>query len=186
MAEQELAFTQDELERIEQIKAKFPTAKAATLLVLWVAQEKYGHVKPEVQNLVADTLGVPRSHVHGVSSFYTQYYKEEMGTFVLDVCTCLSCQICGGYDILHHLEDELGIKAGETTEDGMFSLKEVECLGACGYAPMLQITNGVYANNLTTEKVDKLIRSLREGKMPEFESMIMPQNEKRLETDRTK
>lgn len=179
MAEQKLAFTQDELDEIEQVKAKFPTAKAATLPTLWIAQEKYGHVKPEVQNLVADTLDLPRSHVHGVASFYTQYYKEEMGKFVLDVCTCLSCQICGGYDILHHLEDELGIKAGETTEDGMFSIQEVECLGACGYAPMLQVTNGVYANNLTKDKVDNLIENLREGKIPEFESMVMRQNENR-------
>lgn len=174
-----LSFTQEELEEIENIKAKFPTAKAATLQVLWVAQRKYGHVEPDVQKLVADTLDLPAAHVHGVASFYTQYYKEEMGKFVLDVCTCLSCQLCGGYEILHHLEDELGIKAGETTDDGMFSIQEVECLGACGYAPMLQVTNGVYVNNLTKEKADELVKNLREGKMPEFESMQMPKLEKR-------
>ncbi|HKL18757.1 MAG TPA: NAD(P)H-dependent oxidoreductase subunit E [Halalkalibaculum sp.] len=175
----ELSFTQEELDEIEKIKAKFPTDKAATLQVLWVAQRKYGHVEPDVQKLVADTLDLPAAHVHGVASFYTQYYKEEMGKFVLDVCTCLSCQLCGGYEILHHLEDELGIKAGETTDDGMFSIQEVECLGACGYAPMLQVTNGVYVNNLTEEKADELIQNLREGNMPEFESMQMPKLEKR-------
>ncbi|MGK7370893.1 MAG: NADH-quinone oxidoreductase subunit NuoE family protein [Candidatus Halalkalibacterium sp. M3_1C_030] len=175
----ELSFTQEELDEIEKIKAKFPTVKAATLQVLWVAQRKYGHVEPEIQKLVADTLDLPAAHVHGVASFYTQYYKEEMGKFVLDVCTCLSCQLCGGYEILHHLEDELGIKAGETTDDGMFSIQEVECLGACGYAPMLQVTNGVYVNNLTEEKADELIKNLREGNMPEFESMQMPKLEKR-------
>jgi len=175
----ELSFTQEELKNIEEIKARFPTAKAATLQVLWIAQYKFGHVKPDVQKLVADTLGLPESHVHGVASFYTQYYKEERGEFVLDVCTCLSCQLCGGYEILHHLEDTLGIKAGETTDDGMFSIHEVECLGACGYAPMLQVTNGVYVNNLTKEKADKLIENLREGKMPDFESMPMPKLEKR-------
>ena len=176
----ELSFTDKELKEIERLKAKFPTAKAATLRVLWVAQKKYGHVKDEVQALVAQTLDVPESHVHGVASFYTQYYKEEMGKFVLDVCTCLSCQLCGGYDVLHQMEDRLGIKAGETTDDGMFSIQEVECLGACGYAPMVQITNGVYANNLTEEKVDQLLDNLREGKVPEFESMIMRQTEKRI------
>jgi len=175
----ELSFTQEELDEIEKIKAKFPTDKAATLQVLWVAQRKYGHVEPDVQKLVADTLNLPAAHVHGVASFYTQYYKEEMGKFVLDVCTCLSCQLCGGYEILHHLEDELGIKAGETTDDGMFSIQEVECLGACGYAPMLQVTNGVYVNNLTEEKADELIQNLREGNLPEFESMQMPKLEKR-------
>lgn len=176
----ELSFTDEEIKEIERLKAKFPTPKAATLRVLWVAQRKYGHVKPEVQALVAQTLDVPESHVHGVASFYTQYYKEEMGKFVLDVCTCLSCQLCGGYDVLHQMEDRLGIKAGETTDDGMFSIQEVECLGACGYAPMVQITNGVYANNLTEEKVDKLLDNLRKGNVPEFESMIMRQNEKRI------
>ncbi len=175
----ELSFTKEELEQIENIKAKFPEVKPATLPVLWVAQKKFGHVKPEVQKLVAETLGLPEAHVHGVASFYTQYYKEEMGEYVLDVCTCLSCQLCGGYDILHYLEDKLGIKAGDTTGDGMFSLQEVECLGACGYAPMLQVTNGQYVNNLTKEKVDKLIEDLKAGKEPEFESMKMPQLEKR-------
>lgn len=175
----ELSFTEEELEEIEQLKSKFPTNKAATLQVLWVAQRKYGHVEPKVQDLVAETLDLPESHVHGVASFYTQYYKEEMGKFVLDVCTCLSCQLCGGYEILHHIEDKLGIKAGETTDDGMFSVQEVECLGACGYAPMVQITNGVYANNLTKEKVDKLLEGLREGNKPKFEPMVMRQNEKR-------
>lgn len=175
----ELSFTPEELDEIEQIKTKFPTAKAATLQVLWVAQRKYGHVEPDVQKLVAHTLDLPEAHVHGVASFYTQYYKEEKGKFVLDVCTCLTCQLCGGYDILHHLEEKLGINAGETTEDGMFSIQEVECLGACGYAPMLQVTNGVYINNLTPEKVDNLVESLRKGEMPKFESMKMPQLEKR-------
>lgn len=178
----ELSFTQEELEEIEKIKAKFPTVKAATLQVLWVAQRKFGHVKPDVQKLVADTLGLPQAHVHGVASFYTQYYKEEMGKFVLDVCTCLTCQLCGGYDILHHIEEKLGIREGETTDDGLFSVQEVECLGACGYAPMLQVTNGVYVNNLTKEKVDKLIDDLREGRTPAFESMKMPKLEKRNQT----
>lgn len=175
----ELSFTEEELQEIEKIKAKFPTAKAATLQVLWVAQRKFGHVESDVQNLVAETLDLPKAHVHGVASFYTQYYKEEKGKFVLDVCTCLSCQLCGGYDILHHLEEKLGIEAGETTDDGMFSIQEVECLGACGYAPMLQVTNGVYVNNLTKEKVDDLIENLKNGNMPKFESMAMPQLEKR-------
>ncbi|HYW34582.1 MAG TPA: NAD(P)H-dependent oxidoreductase subunit E [Balneolaceae bacterium] len=181
MAEQEYTFTDEDLEKIEEIKSQFPNDKAATLRALWVAQRKFGHVKPEVQKLVADTLDLPRAHVHGVASFYTQYYKEEMGKFVLDVCTCLSCQVCGAYDILEYIEEKLDIKAGETTEDGMFSIQEVECLGACGYAPMLQVSNDVYANNLTKEKVDELIENLRDGKMPEFESMVMRQNKKRQE-----
>lgn len=166
-------FTKDDLAEIEKIKAKFPTVMPATLPVLWLAQDKFGHVEPDVQRLVAKTLDLPESHVHGVAEFYTQYYKKEMGKFVLDVCTCLSCQLCGGYDILNHLERKLGIKAGETTNDGMFSIQQVECLGACGYAPMMQITNGVYANNLTPAKADQIVESLKSGKIPEFESIPM-------------
>lgn len=171
-------FTEDELRQIEEIKSRFPEVKPATLPVLWLAQKKFGHVEPDVQKLVAKTLDLPEAHVHGVAEFYTQYYKEEKGTFVLDVCTCLSCQLCGGYDILNHLEGSLGIKAGETTDDGLFSLQQVECLGACGYAPMMQITNGVYVNHLTKEKVDQVIDGLRNGNLPEFEKMEMRNGKK--------
>ncbi|PKD44735.1 complex I 24 kDa subunit family protein [Rhodohalobacter barkolensis] len=167
-------FTQEDLTEIEKIKAKYPDVKAATLPALWVAQNRFGHVNDDVQKLVASTLDLPDAHVHGVANFYTQYYKEEKGKFVLDVCTCLSCQLCGGYDILEHAEKKLGIKSGETTEDGMFTLNEVECLGACGYAPMLQVTNDKYVNNLTPEKVDKLIEDLKSGKTLEHEQIEMP------------
>lgn len=174
MEEQSLEFTQEDLKEIEGIKAKFPTDMAATLPVLWVAQRRFGHVEAPVQRLVSKTLDLPESHVHGVATFYTQYYKKRMGTHVLDVCTTTSCQLCGGYEMLHYLEDKLGIKAGETTEDGMFSIQSVECLGACGYAPMMQITNDVYVNHLTEEKIDMVIDALKEGKTPEFESVGMP------------
>lgn len=167
-------FTEEDIKEIETIKAKYPDVKAATLPALWVAQNRFGHVDPEVQRLVAKTLELPEAHVHGVATFYTQYYKEKKGKYVLDVCTCLSCQLCGGYDILEHLEDRLGIKAGETTEDGMFTITEVECLGACGYAPMLQVTNDQYVNNLTPEKVDELLETLKKGEDPEYDQIGMP------------
>lgn len=170
----EYKFTEEDLQEIEKIKAKYPEVMPATLPVLWVAQKRFGHVEPEVQRLVAKTLGLPEAHVHGVASFYTQYYKEKKGKYVLDVCTCLSCQLCGGYDILDHIEKKLGIKAGETTDDGMFSVEEVECLGACGYAPMLQVTNDQYVNNLTPQKVDDLIESLKKGEKIEYDQIGMP------------
>ena len=94
----------------------------------------------------------------------------------MDVCTCLSCHIGGGYEILKHLEVTLGIQAGETTKDGLFSLQEVECLGACGYAPMMQINNDVFVNHLTPQKTDQVIDGLRAGTYPEFESIPMPLN----------
>jgi NADH-quinone oxidoreductase E subunit len=171
-------FTKEELGQIENLKSRYPDPKSAVMPVLWMAQDKFGHVDADVQKLVADTLELPAAHVYGVATFYTQYYKEKLGRFVLDVCTCLSCQVCGGYDILHYLEEKLGIKAGETTSDGLFSIQSVECLGACGYAPMMQITNDVYVNHLDKSKVDKVIEMLKKGKMPEFESIPMRVAEK--------
>ncbi|MEM1126362.1 MAG: NAD(P)H-dependent oxidoreductase subunit E [Bacteroidota bacterium] len=173
----ELFFSDEEKARIERYKAMYPTAESAVMRALWVAQEKFGFLPPEVIQLVADELGMDYAQAYGVATFYTQYYKKKMGTYVLDVCTCFSCQVCGGYDMLHYLEEKLGIHKGETTEDGLFSIQEVECLGACGSAPMLQVTNGPYVHNLTEEKMDRLIDSLREGKMPAFESVTLPQDE---------
>ena len=177
---EELVWTAEEEETIRAWVAQYPTADGAVMKVLWLAQEKFGWLPSEVIQLVADTLKLPFPKVYGVSTFYTQYYKRPMGTFVLDVCTCFSCQVCGGYDILHYLEDQLGITKGETTDDGMFSIQEVECLGACGSAPMLQITNGPYVHNLTPEKCDRLLADLRAGKVPGLISVTLPQDEQDL------
>lgn len=174
MMEETYEFTTEDLAEIAKIKSKFPTNKAATLAVLWVAQRRFGHVEPPVQRLVAHTLNLPESHVYGVASFYTQYYKERKGKYVIDVCTTTSCQLCGGYKMLAYLEEKLGISTGQTTEDNLFTLQSVECLGACGYAPMLQINNDIHVNNLTEEKIDNLLEMLKEGKMPEHESVGMP------------
>ncbi len=169
-------FTAEQLAQIEAIKSRYPSVQSATMPVLWLAQDAFGHVDADVQQLVADTLGLPASHVHGVATFYTQYYKEKKGKHVLDVCTCLSCHISGGYDMLHHLENRLGIKAGETTPDGLFTIQSVECLGACGYAPMMQITNDVFVNELTPEKLDQVIDTLKKGGSPDFEPIGLVNN----------
>ncbi len=170
-------FNKEDLKEIETIISKYPERQAALLPVLWYAQDKFGHTDPSIQRLVANTMNIPEAHVHGVVTFYTQLYEKPMGKHVLDVCTCLSCQVSGGYEILRYIEEKLGIKAGETTSDGLFSLQSVECLGACGYAPMLQVTNEKFVNHLNREKVDKLIEDLRSGKTPGFESNKMPQHE---------
>ena len=173
----ELHFTEAEKAKLAKYVSQYPTADGAVMRGLWLAQEKFGFLPPEVIRLVADEIGMPYAKAYGVATFYTQYYKQKMGTHVLDVCTCFSCQVCGGYDMLHYLEDKLGIHKGETTADGQFTIQEVECLGACGSAPMLQVTNGRYVHNLTREKVDALVDALREGKDWPFESVTLPQDE---------
>ncbi|MEX0685895.1 MAG: NAD(P)H-dependent oxidoreductase subunit E [Balneolales bacterium] len=173
----DIVFDKNDLIEIEKIKAKYPDSKSAVMPVLWYAQDKFGDTNTDIQKLVAATLDLPPSHVYGVVTFYTQYYDEPKGKFVLDVCTCLSCHLCGGYDMLHYAEEKLGIKAGETTDDGLFSLQSVECLGACGYAPMMQVTNDKFVNHLTKEKLDKVIQSLKNGKGIEFEPIVIQQHQ---------
>lgn len=183
-SEEELVFTAEEQAQIAEYVKQYPTPDGAVMRALWVAQEKFGYLPPEVIQLVADEVGMPYAKAYGVATFYTQYYKQPMGKFVLDVCTCFSCQFCGGYDMLHYLEDKLGIHKGETTEDGLFTIQEVECLGACGSAPMLQVTNGPYVHNLTAAKLDRLIDELKQGRMPPFMSVTLPQDEDEMDGNR--
>ncbi len=180
----ELAWTDAEQAAIDVYKKQYPTADGAVMKTLWLAQRKLGWLPPEAVQHVADTLGLPYAKVYGVATFYTQYFKKEVGKVVLDVCCCFTCQVCGGYDMLHHIEKRLGIKKGETTADGMFTVQEAECLGACGSAPMLQVTNGPYVHNLTTEKVDALLDSLRAGNPVPFESVTLPQDQDELQGNR--
>lgn len=175
-----LLFTDDEKRRIADWISRYPSADGAIMRALWLAQEKFGFLPPEVIRLTADQVGIPYAQAYGVATFYTQYYKKEMGRHVLDVCTCFSCQLCGGYDMLHHLERKLGVGKGETTPDGAFTIQEVECLGACGSAPVLQVTNGPYVFNLTEERLDALVDALREDRIPEFTSVTLPQDQDEL------
>ncbi len=172
-----LVWTDEEAALVARFQAQYPEAEAAVMKTLWLAQEKFGYLAPEVIAFVAETLGIAYSQAYGVATFYTMYFKEKKGRYVLDVCTCFSCQLCGGFDMLHHLEQTLGVHVGETTDDGLFTIQEAECLGACGSAPMLQVTNAEYVHNLTTDKVDRLVASLRAGEAVPFESVTLPQDE---------
>lgn len=177
---EDLVFTADETAQIEQWKSHYPTVDGAIMRVLWLAQEKFGYLPPEVIRLSAEATGMPYAKAYGVATFYTQYFKKKTGKHVLDVCTCFSCQLCGGYDMLHYLEEKLGIKSGETTTDGEFTIQQAECLGACDAAPMLQVTNGRYVMQLTPEKIDAMLDALREGKTLDFESMTLPQDAEKM------
>jgi len=172
-----LVFTDDEKKQMKTWVSRYPTADGAVMRGLWMAQEKFGFLPPEVIQLVADEIGIPYANAYGVATFYIQYFKQKKGKHVLDVCTCFSCQLCGGYDMLHYIEEKLGVHKGETTEDGLFTIQEAECLGACGSAPMLQITNGPFVHNLNKEKVDALLDALKEDKIPAFTSVTLPQDE---------
>lgn len=155
----EISFNEQELQEVEKIKSKYPTEQAALMGILWLAQKKFGWISEEVIDYIANLLHLPPSHVHGVVQFYTMYYKKPMGKYHIQVCTNVSCMLRSGEKIWHHLQEKLGIGNLERTKDGKFSLEEVECMGACGGAPMIAI-NEDYYENVTTEKVDELINSL--------------------------
>ncbi len=155
-----LEFTAEEMEKIDRIKSKYPDKKAALMPVLWMAQKKWGWISGDVQETIADTLGLSLSHVEGVASFYTMYFKKPMGKYHIQVCTNVSCMLLGGEEIFMHVAGKLGIGNNERTADGHFSLEEVECMGACGGAPMIAI-NEDYYENVDIQKVDELIESLR-------------------------
>jgi len=145
--------------KIDAIVAKYPQPKAALLPVLWEVQRVKGSIDFPAEEWVASRLGVSASHVHGCVTFYTMYKQRPSGRYHIQLCTTLSCMLRGSDELLRHLEHKLGIKEGETTPDGKFSLVRVECLGSCGTAPMFQL-NDAYYENLTLEAVDRLLTSL--------------------------
>ena len=144
---------------VDAIVARYPQPKAALLPVLWEVQNATGWIDFAAEEWVAKRLGVAASHVHGCVTFYTMFKPKPSGRYHIQLCTTLSCMLRGSDELLRHLEGKLGIRAGETTADGKFSLVRVECLGSCGTAPMFQL-NDDFHENLTLEKVDALLESL--------------------------
>jgi NADH-quinone oxidoreductase E subunit len=155
-----LQFSAQAKQQIERILTRYPNKQAALLPVLHVAQDEFGHLPDEALDLVAQTLELPPAHVYGVITFYTMFHRARSGANHLMVCTNVSCMLKGGYEILHHIEKKLGIKPGETTPDGAFTLIEEECLAACANAPMM-ICGNDYFLDLTPEKVDVVLEDLR-------------------------
>ncbi|MCB9555149.1 MAG: NAD(P)H-dependent oxidoreductase subunit E [Deltaproteobacteria bacterium] len=159
-----LEFSAESKERIAALLQKYPTKMAATLPVLWIAQEQFGWVSEDAVRLVAATLEVPESHVHGVATFYTMYNKKPVGRLHIQVCTNISCMLCGSDGTLEAFEKRCGLKAGQTNED--FTLQEVECLAACGTAPAVQINDKYYEPVQADDVpalVDRLLAETKEG-----------------------
>lgn len=154
-----ISFTSEELQRVETIKSKYPDPKSAIMPILWLAQKKWGWLSEDVMKYVGDLLNLPHAHVFGVASFYTMYFKKPMGKHHVQVCTNVSCMIRGGQEIYDSVKEKYGIGHLETTEDGNISLEEVECMGACGGAPMIAI-NEDYYENVSIEAVNEMLSKL--------------------------
>jgi len=156
----EFKFTEENLEKINRVFAKYPTKKAALMAVLYIAQEQNRYISHVVMQEVAKLLEITEEEVIGVVSFYTMYHTHQPGKYHLQVCTNVSCMLRGAYDIWNAIKEKTGLEDGQTSEDGLFSIEEVECMGSCGTAPMM-LVNEDYIENLTKEKALELIDSLK-------------------------
>jgi NADH-quinone oxidoreductase subunit E len=153
-------FTLENIDRINKEISKYPLKKPAVMATLYIAQEQNGYISNEVIKEVAEILEMTTEEVYGVVTFYTMYYQKPMGKNHIQVCTNVSCMLRGGYDIWNQVKEKLGVDNMGVTDDHKFSLEEVECMGSCGTAPMLAV-NEDYYENLTKEKVEELINSLK-------------------------
>jgi NADH-quinone oxidoreductase subunit E len=158
-----MKFSPEKQQQVDALIARYPEGKQKSALIplLHIAQEEFGGwLDVPVMDYVAEILSIKPIEVYEVATFYTMFNMNPVGKYVLEVCQTGPCMLRGSDGIIDHIKQKLGINAGETTPDGLFTLKPAECLGACGYAPMMQLGK-FYKENLTTEKVDALLEELR-------------------------
>ena len=158
-----LKFSDDKLKQVDELISHYPEGKqkSAILPVLHLAQQEFGSwLDVPVMDYVASLLKIEPIEVYEVATFYSMYNLKPVGKFVFEVCQTGPCMLNGSDQIIDYIKQKLNIKVGETTADGLFTLKTVECLGACGYAPMMQFGK-TYREHLTKEKVDKIIEECR-------------------------
>jgi NADH-quinone oxidoreductase subunit E len=145
--------------QIRTVLKRYPDPNAALLPVLWLCQDRWGWISPGIMAAIGRRLDLAPAFIEGVVSFYTMYQRRPPGRFLLQVCTTLSCQLCDTSTLVDHLKKRLGIDFGQTTADGQFTLVDVQCLGACGEGPIIQVNNDYYCG-LTVEKLDGLLDRL--------------------------
>ena len=155
-----LEFSPEAYKKFEETVGRYPKKEAAMLPVLYLAQEEFGYLNPEAIEYVARLMGQSPAQVTGVVSFYTMLNMKPIGRYHIQVCRTLPCALRGAEKLTSFLKKALGIEVGQTTEDGRFTLSEVECLASCGTAPMMQI-NDDYYENLTDEKTAEILGSLK-------------------------
>lgn len=146
-------------EKVDDILRRFPQRKTASIPLLYLAWETYGYVSEDAMVEVADIMNTSPAWVEGVASFYTMFPLKPQGKYHIEVCTNISCHLVGAQDVMKHCETKLGIRSGERTEDGKFSLQAVECLASCSWAPCLQV-NGKEYQSVSPEKAYEILDSL--------------------------
>ena len=158
-----IKFSEEKLKKVSEIIQRYPEGrqKSALLPILHLAQDEFdGWLDTPVMDYVATLLNIEPIEVYEVASFYSMYNLKPVGKYLFEVCQTGPCMINGSYDIIGYIKTKLNIGIGETTADGLFTLKTVECLGACGYAPLMQLGK-TYREHLTKEKVDAIVAECR-------------------------
>lgn len=153
----------ENIQRINDLRPLYPHSQALVLPALWIAQEQEGYISEETMKEVASILNLPFGHILGVVTFYTMYNPKRKGEHHIEVCTNVSCMLKGSATIARTFESALGIRMGETSPDGKWTLSEVECMGACGGAPMCAVGEEYY-ENLTPDGVESLVGDLKAGR----------------------
>lgn len=157
-------FNDSNVALAKEIIGRFPRPKSAVIPLLHLAQEQDGYVTRDAMSHIAELVNVTTAEVYGTATFYEMFKFEPIGKYCVNVCTNIACQLVGGWELLEHAEEKLGIKAGSTTEDGLFTIEDVECIAACTEAPAIQV-NYRYRYKVTAENLDQLIDDLRAGRL---------------------
>ena len=162
LSDQATNITDETIEEMRQLAARYPQARSALLPMLHLVQSVDGRVSPAGVQACADVLGITTAQVSGVATFYTMYRRRPAGTHHVGVCTTALCAVMGGDQLLDRVCDRLGIHEGETTADGAFSLERIECNAACDFAPVMMV-NWEFFDNMDPQKVDELLDALASG-----------------------
>ncbi|MBL0419827.1 NADH-quinone oxidoreductase subunit NuoE [Ramlibacter sp. AW1] len=151
--------------RFDREVAKYPPEQkqSAVMACLAIVQQEQGHVSPEAEKAIAAYLNLPAIAVHEVTTFYNMYNQAPVGRYKFNVCTNLPCQLRGGGHALHHLEQRLGVPMGGTTGDGLFTLQQSECLGACADAPVMLVNDRTMCSFMSDDKLDQLVEGLKQA-----------------------
>jgi NADH-quinone oxidoreductase E subunit len=161
-----MTLTDKSVDRIQQAMVKYPQRKSAILPALTEAYRQVGHLNDDIYREISKIINIPYLEIAEAATFYTMFPKKPVGRYLIQVCHNISCSLLGADSLIAYLEQKLGIKKGETTPNNLFTLISVECLGSCATAPMMQINNDFY-ENLTREKVDRILEQLEQEALAE-------------------
>jgi NADH-quinone oxidoreductase E subunit len=159
-------LTPENTQRALELIALYPEARSALIPILHIAQEQDGYLTADAMAHVGELIGLTAAEVRGTATFYDMFFTEPVGKYLVSVCTNIACLLNGGYELLEHAEQHLGVRAGGRTGDGQFTLEEVECIALCGNAPCLTV-NWRFFGDVTNERFDRLIEDLQAGRLDE-------------------